>query len=119
MVDKPHLELIARVVHEAIRAYQTALGEDAAASWEDAELWLKHLTLSGVEFRANNPAAPIAALHDRWALELRQNGWNYGAVKDTHLKTHPSLVPFEQLSQSERRKDVLFGSIVDALTRLD
>jgi len=43
--------------------------------------------------------------HLRWSWERRLGGWTYGTSKDDVLKTHPCLVPFEQLSESEKEKD--------------
>lgn len=43
--------------------------------------------------------------HIRWSWEKRLNGWIYGPVKDDNRKTHPSLIPFEQLTESEKEKD--------------
>jgi len=43
--------------------------------------------------------------HIRWSWEKRLNGWRYGKTKDNFNKTHPSLIPFEELSESEKEKD--------------
>jgi hypothetical protein len=37
-------------------------------------------------------------------------------VKDAELKTHPCLVPFEELPKFQQQKDRLFRAIVKALT---
>lgn len=44
--------------------------------------------------------------HDRWEQDLRADGWTYGpAPKDPLAKTHPLLVPWDDLSEEEREKD--------------
>ena len=43
--------------------------------------------------------------HLRWSWEKRLNGWKYGKIKDTIKKTHPSLIPYEELVESEKDKD--------------
>ena len=43
--------------------------------------------------------------HIRWSWEKRLNGWTYGNIKDEIKKTHPGLIPYEQLSESEKEKD--------------
>jgi hypothetical protein len=45
------------------------------------------------------------AEHERWARDLERQGWRHGAVKDSEAKTHPSLVPYAELSEEEREKD--------------
>ena len=113
MTDK--LEIVARVVHEAIRAYQTALGESPAAAWDKAREWERTSTITGVRFRMENPNTPPSHQHNQWMSEKLANGWTYGPVKDPSLKTHPSLVPYAQLPETERRKDQLFAVIVRVL----
>lgn len=43
--------------------------------------------------------------HIRWCWEKRLNGWRYGKTKDPVRKTHPSLVNYEELDESEKDKD--------------
>ena len=43
--------------------------------------------------------------HIRWCWEKRLNGWRYGKTKDPVRKTHPSLVDYEELDESEKDKD--------------
>jgi serine phosphatase RsbU (regulator of sigma subunit) len=43
--------------------------------------------------------------HMRWSWEKRLNGWSPGIIKDDIKKTHPSLIPYDQLSESEKEKD--------------
>lgn len=117
MAEGLKIEVIARVVHEAIRAFQLSLGEPAAATWDRAEPWERESTIEGVKFRLDHPEAPASAQHDQWMAEKQAAGWRYGAVKDADRKTHPSLVPYTELPESERRKDALFQAVIDALTR--
>jgi serine phosphatase RsbU (regulator of sigma subunit) len=43
--------------------------------------------------------------HVRWSWEKRLNGWTFGRIRDEEKKFHPSLVPYEELSESEKEKD--------------
>lgn len=44
-------------------------------------------------------------VHDVWAAERFAEGWTYGACRDDNLKTHPCLVPYAELPESERAYD--------------
>lgn len=44
--------------------------------------------------------------HDKWAAERISQGWRYGAVRDDARKLHPDLIPFEYLTEAEKRFDV-------------
>jgi serine phosphatase RsbU (regulator of sigma subunit) len=43
--------------------------------------------------------------HLRWSWEKRLNGWRYGSARNDTTKTHPSLIPYQELSESEKEKD--------------
>lgn len=106
------LNTIARAVHEAIRAYQVALAEPAAPPWDDAG-WMQNSSREAVEFALRNPTP--GAQHEAWLRSKVRDGWVYGPKKDESAKTHPSLRPFEDLSETERTKDSLLIAIVRAL----
>ncbi len=44
-------------------------------------------------------------VHEVWAQRRLAEGWGYGPTLDDGLKTHPGLVPFAQLSESEKNYD--------------
>ena len=44
-------------------------------------------------------------VHEVWAKQRIQEGWKYGPVKSSELKTTPCLVPYEELSESEKDYD--------------
>ena len=43
--------------------------------------------------------------HNRWMRFYAMYGWQYAPQRNNNLKLHPSMVPFEQLSEPERAKD--------------
>jgi serine phosphatase RsbU (regulator of sigma subunit) len=43
--------------------------------------------------------------HLRWSWEKRLNGWRYGSSRNDSTKTHPSLIPYHELSEPEKEKD--------------
>lgn len=45
------------------------------------------------------------AVHDTWAAGRLAEGWVYGPHHDETARTHPGLIPFEQLPESEKLYD--------------
>lgn len=43
--------------------------------------------------------------HENWARQRIEDGWRYGPRRDDERKEHPSLVPYEELSESEKEYD--------------
>lgn len=106
---------IAKVCHEANRAYCESIGDSSQPSWNDAPEWQQKSAVTGVNFCIANPDAPPSANHDSWLKEKTEDGWKYGAVKDAEKKEHPCFVPYDQLPLDQQKKDYLFKAIVGAL----
>ena len=43
--------------------------------------------------------------HDAWAKKRFEDGWTWGKERNDALKTHPSLIPYDALSESEKEYD--------------
>lgn len=109
------IEDIARVAHEANRAWCYANGDDSQRAWNDAEDWQRASCVDGVRFVLDNPEAGDAAQHENWRRMKLAEGWTYGDVKRPDSRQHPCMVPFDDLPAFQRAKDQLFRSIVLAL----
>lgn len=109
------VEDIARVCHEANRAYCTALGDTSQVPWEAAPDWQVASAIEGVRFHIDNPDADPIASHTNWLLTKLEDGWKYGPVKDAEKKEHPCMVTFHQLPVEQRAKDFIFRAIVHCL----
>jgi len=106
---------IARVCHEANRAIQLITDDPAPSpEWREAPDWQRESAVAGVA-KALAGVTP-AELHQAWCDAKVADDWSYGPVKDGDAKTHPCLVPYDELPEEQRIKDVVFASIVAALT---
>lgn len=105
---------IARVCHEANRAWCLTQGDNSQVPFDEAPQWQRDSAIDGVMFHINNPDADANASHDNWMAEKVRLGWVYGAVKDAEAKTHPCMVPFEELPWDQQVKDRLLRAIVHA-----
>lgn len=52
-------------------------------------------------------------LHDDWARAYQNMGWRYGAKRDPAAKTHPDMVPYDDLGQLEQDKDSVFIALCE------
>lgn len=106
---------IARVCHEANRAYCESIGDHSQKPWDDSPAWQQALAYSGVLHAQNYPDAPVSDQHDAWLADKERDGWKYGTVKDPEKKEHPCCVPYDQLPEEQKRKEALFKAVVRAL----
>ncbi len=109
------IEIIAMVCHEANRAWCEGNNDFSQKKWEDAEIWQQEAAIAGVKFRLENPDVPVSATHNDWMANKLADGWKYGPNKNMEIKTHPCLIPFDDLPEYEKKKDYLFQAIVKAL----
>ncbi len=106
---------IAMVCHAANKAWCEANGDHSQKDWGEAEEWQRESAIKGVQFRMDNPDAGEDAQHNAWMEDKLADGWVYGETKDPEAKTHPCLVPFNELPEFQQKKDALFCGIVDSM----
>jgi len=44
-------------------------------------------------------------VHEVWAETRINQGWTYGEQRNDELKTHPCLIPYEELPEEEKEFD--------------
>lgn len=109
------IEEIAELCHETNRHYCLMLGDDSQFAWPNAPHMIKQSAIAGVVRLSRNPNLTPAEVHQSWFEHKKNEGWTYGAIKDLDAKTHPCMVPYDQLPPEQRVKDRLFRAIVLAL----
>lgn len=107
---------IAKVCHEANRAYCQVIGDDSQTSWDEAPDWQKQSAENGVMFHLSNPNAKPSNSHEEWLKEKEAAGWKYGPEKNEKKKEHPCFVPYNKLPEEQKKKDALFIAVVHALS---
>lgn len=108
------LDPIAKVCHEANKAYCEALGDFSQPTWEAAPEWQKESARMGVDLHLSGDFGPEAS-HISWMRQKQEDGWIYGPVKNAELKQHPCMVPFAELPKEQQAKDFIFRAIVHAM----
>ncbi len=112
VINEQDIEALAQIAHEANRAYCTGLGDNSQVPWAQASEHVRDSAIAGVRFLIDNPTASQAAQHEARAAMKTEAGWVHGEVKDEQAKTHPCLVPYDDLPAAQRAKDQLFQAVV-------
>jgi len=96
-------EFIAAIRHIGWCYYQIAAGQPYN---EVANIDQMKSLLDGIAFADEHPDMTPEQNHDNWMKMKVSQGWKYGPIKDFEKKEHPDLVPFDQLPDIEKRKDI-------------
>jgi len=104
--------MIAEVCHEANRMYCESIGDFSLKRWLDAPEWQRESAINGVYIVIKNPGLSPLVCHNAWLKYKLRDGWKYGPVENPDLKNHPCCVPYAELPEAQKLKDVLFIVIV-------
>lgn len=105
----------AKMAHQTNKAWCELNGDYSQVDWDKAEEWQKESAIKGVEYVLATPFATNDKLHNEWMQHKLNEGWKFGVVKDVEKKEHPCLVPWEDLEEKDKVKDILFRKIVNAV----
>lgn len=112
------IEGIAKICHEANRAYCENQLDGSQLPWSESPQWQRDSAVNGVRFHLESLQSgvepPPSASHDNWLKEKVADGWTYGEVKSAEKKTHPCCVPYEELPTQQKVKDYIFSGICKA-----
>lgn len=103
---------LAKLCHEVNRAYSISIGDNSCLPWEESSDETKELTIEGVLNHLFNDLTPEES-HEQWMKNKLEQGWTYGEIKDESNKTHPCIVPYEELPLEQKSKDYIFKAICD------
>jgi hypothetical protein len=112
------VESIAKFTHEMNKAYCEAIGDFSQVSWETAASWQRESAKDGVERVLAGTSNTAEEQHDARSKFKIADGWEFGEVKDADAKTHPCLVPYDQLPTDQKAKDFIFRATVAQLLAL-
>lgn len=108
-------------------AYEAARIENAMAKrpinpepWEERdEKFRKNMIRAVAKQCSKNRLTSPKKLHDAWVVAYNKMGWQYGKIRDTKLKLHPDMVPFNKLGRKEQEKDWVFFMLAEICRRMD
>ena len=101
------VEFIAKVRYLGWLCYQIGADlplHDVPEDYKISEERLKSL-MKGTEYVLKNPSTTAEENHNIWMEAKKSQGYVYGDILDIEKKTHPSMIPFKNLSDVEKRKD--------------
>lgn len=108
-----NIELIAKICNNVIYEYCKSQYNFSETLWDIAPDWQKESAIRGVKFALENERTP-EEMHEHWLVRMREEGWVYGHIMDSELKTHPCIQQYDELPEYQRTKCKLFKSVVNS-----
>ena len=112
------IALLASLAHGINIAYCASIGDHSHMPWEETPEELKKSIEYGVKMHLENPETTPEQSHESWLAQKETDGWVYGEIKDLENKTHPCILPYDQLPAEQKTKDYLFKAVVTLLKDL-
>jgi len=103
-------EELTKILYEATRleaewSHRSVVPE----AWEQRDEKFKQQMIEIVKHYLEIDKLPTPEeAHNSWMESYLKIGWQYGKVRDTEKKTHPDLVPYDDLPSDEKEKDAIF-----------
>ncbi len=108
---------IAKVAYEANRAYCESLGDFSPMAWDICPQWQRDTVMNGARVIKEGKVTGPEESHENWVIVKENEGWTHRDEKNSIMKTHPCMLPFNELPEEQQMKDHLFFAIV--MTLLD
>ena len=103
---------LAKICHEANRAYCEMLGDFSNKTWEETAENIRNSTISGVRKVVSGEITNPKDSHNYWLqFKIDEGGWKYGPIKDLENKIHPCFVTYDLLPEEQRVKDEIFFAL--------
>jgi len=107
-------EKIASIVHSVTMRFPRSDGS-YPESWGNIPYDAQKQAADAVERVAEGKHQSPEELHILWGELNMRNGWSYGEKWCPIKKTHPCMVPYDQLSDAQKLKDEIWGTLVPLL----
>lgn len=107
------IEIIAKWIYEATRIEaKWSERRIVPEQWEDRGQAFREQFIRVLKKYFEEELPTPEEAHDSWMDAYIKMGWKYGAMRDPVRRTHPDMVPFDDLPKDERDKDAIFLSFV-------
>ena len=115
--NRVRIDSISGYVHNTLKLYCEIFKNDHTKSyWKSAPEWQVKATYQLVKEVLSGEGLSAEDRHNLWVDNLKSQGVVYGKEKtffNEKLLTHPSLVPYNELSDFEKSKDDLVNFLVN------
>lgn len=117
-MNEQQIEQAANMLHDWNRAYCKTTGDPVNQPWNQAPEHQRQSAREAVTFVLHHSEVSLEAIHEEWGKARTTEGWVPGEVKNEDLKTHPNLVPYDQLPIVQRVKDTFAPTAVEFIKDL-
>jgi hypothetical protein len=109
-----HCMSVTEWIYEAARLEAMASGRRIVPEpWGERDDVFREQMTEYVESLRGKPLPTPEEAHDSWWQKYLDMGWRYGPERDPVEKTHPDMVPYDDLPKDERDKDEVFLALVE------
>lgn len=112
MISQKLLYMLAESCHEATKVISEQILSEEKKEWKLIDSKTKAKLLNAVNRAIEEKITDPAIAHANWITDMEKDGWQYGDKLDEENKTHPCMVPYDQLPVGQQTKDYIFLAIL-------
>lgn len=110
-------EEIAKTVFRIDQKYNRIIGNHNIENWESCPEVIKLIYLKNISIIKRSTKTKLEKLHQNSILILFNHGWKYSQTFSEKNKTSPILLPFHQLSESQKISYQILYSIAKSFLK--
>ncbi len=112
MISQKLVYLLAEACHEATKVISEQILSEEKKEWKLIDSATKARLINAVQRAIDKKITDPSVAHADWMADMVKQGWVYGEKLDETEKTHPCLVPYDQLPTGQQTKDHIYLSIL-------
>lgn len=110
--SKENLLVLASALHGATQVFPRPDGS-CPVTWAQLTDADKERSVRALEELLDSDPRTPEGYHQLWWDLKIEAGWSHGEIYCDKNLTHPCLVPFDQLTETEQIKDKIWGALVE------
>lgn len=112
MVSQKMLYLLAEACHEAVKIVSEQILSEDKKEWKLISSEDKSRLINAIRRTIDEKITDPAVAHGNWIVDMEKDGWKQGEEFSNENKTHPCMVPYDQLPTGQQTKDYIYLSIL-------
>jgi hypothetical protein len=103
------------IVYDLLRSFNRTFHNQVLPTFAEAEEWEQAAASSSFVYVRDHPDLSPPEIHAEWLGTMRDQGWEHVEEMDAEKRTHPHMVPWDELPPWARRMLYITVTVIHIL----